>query len=145
MKRILLIISAGFLCSCGEKEVVQWSALSDLDNLSISVENAAFEHDHKMQKELLNEAKATIEKVSKTIPTNANNLEQVKVLLKDLRSLITDIDKLETLDHDELDGLSKSIHPIVAKLMETAGVPHVHVEINDGHDPSTCTDPTHNH
>lgn len=145
MKRFLLLLCAALLCSCGEKEVVQWGALSDLDNLSILVENAAFEHDHKVQKELLNEAKAIIEKVSTSIPTNVNNREQVKVLLKDLGSLTAEINKLETLDHNRLDGLSKSIHPIVAKLMKTAGVPHVHSGINDGHDPSTCSDPTHNH
>lgn len=143
-KHLLYLILTSFLVSCGAEKEVKWEALSELDNLSILVENAAFEHEAEKQKELLTQANALIPKVVGSVPDNAKNKEQVGILLKDLSSLSTEMAKAGDLDQGSLDGLSKSIHPIVARIMETSGVPHVHAT-EDGHDPATCTDPTHNH
>lgn len=144
IKNLTVFLSALLLISCGPERVVVWESLTALDNLSIKIENAAYEHEHGKQKELLLEAKGLIPKVVSSIPENAKNKEQVDALLKDLSALTTELEKMETLDHGQLDALSKSIHPIVAKVMVTAGVPHIHA-VEEGHDPATCTDPTHNH
>jgi len=146
MKFLVSLFICFFLFSCGEEKVVVWPSLTKLDNLSVAVEKAAYQHEHAEQKRLLMEAKETISVVSESVPNNAKNMEQAKVILSDLSTLGEEIKDLENLGHDELDGLSKSIHPIVAKLMVTSGVPHVHASSEeDGHDPATCTDPTHNH
>jgi len=136
---ILTLLTSFALFSCSKKdEVVTWTTLSELDEISISVEHAAAAHQHAEQKTLLKRAKALISEVQSSIPENANNTEEVQILVKDLTALSTQIDKLDELGHDELDSLSKAIHPIVAKLMETAGVPHVHAEkpgeSQDSHD-----------
>lgn len=142
---IVLIISA-LLFSCTKKdEVVSWTSLSELDEISIAVEHAAAEHQHDEQKVLLKRAGKLISEVQTSVPDNAKNTEQVAVLVKDLSALSTQIDSIDTLGHEELDTLSKAIHPIVAKLMETAGVPHVHAKEESAHDGHDHHDHDHDH
>ncbi len=146
MKKVLILVASLFFCSCNEKQEVKWRGLNQLDELSIKVEHATQEHKHDEQAELLGEAKTLIPQIASSIPANAKNKDQVKVLLTDLTALAEQLNELESLEHEQLDTLSKSIHPIVAKLMESAGVPHVHKSsCSEEHDASSCNDPTHNH
>ena len=147
LRPLLILASSLFLFSCESKEEVKWSSLSELDSLSIAVEQAASAHEHDTQKKLLKEAKTLISQVTTSLPENAQNKEEVNVLLQDLSSLSTQLDKTDTLDHGELDALSKAIHPLVAQLMTTSGVPHVHAaEPETGGDHSSHDhDHDHNH
>lgn len=126
INRLLFLITTAFLVSCGAEKVVQWDTLTELDDLTILLENAAYEHETEKQKELLLQVKTLIPQVVGSVPGNAKNKEQVGILLKDLSSLTAELTQVENLDQDTLDGLSKSIHPIVERVMETAGVPHAH-------------------
>ena len=144
MKPLITLIISLCLFSCSKPSPVKWPALSELDNLSIKVEQAAYNHEHDEQKKVLFQIKENISKVTASLPENTHNPEKVQVLLSDLQALSDQITKLDSLSHEELDTLSRGIHPIIARLMETAGVPHVHAGSHE-HDASTCTDPTHNH
>jgi len=148
MKRVLAILVGLFLVSCNEQAEVSWPSLTELDNLSILVEHAADAHKHGEQKAMLVQAKGLINDVVSSVPNNVHHPEEVAVLLKDLQALTSDIDKLESLGHNELDALSYAIHPIVAQVMKSAGVPHVHAKEEgkeNGKECSGCNDPSHNH
>ncbi len=122
----MTLIGAVALVSCGEKAEVKWPELNSLDDLSVKVEQAALVHDHETQNQLLENATVIIADVIAHVPENAQNPEQLAVLLKDLAALSDEIEKKDTLGHDELDSLAQAIHPVVALIMETSGVPHVH-------------------
>jgi len=144
MKYLITLLVSFSLLACNETTEVKWPTLTELDNLSIAVEKAAYQHKHEKQKELLLEAKAKMNEVLSSLPANAQNTDKVNILLKDLEALSGKIVNLDTMKDNDLDTLSRGIHPIVSRLMETSGVPHVHGEACT-HDASTCSDPSHHH
>ena len=64
--------------------------------------------------------------VAEPVPAGAKNPGQVKVLLGDLKSLSDSLTNPGQQDGGELTAILCGIHPIVEKLLEAAGMPHVH-------------------
>lgn len=144
MKKLpfLSLIFVFLLSSCQQK-AVEWPALSQLDDLTIKIEKAAYDHNHKLENEYLLESQQLIQDVTSSIPDNAQNKEMLDALLVDLKSISMQVSQLEDLDHDQKHDLSLSIHPLVAVIMKTAGVPHTHKEIS--HEESSCEVEGHEH
>lgn len=140
-----LILSTVFFVSCGEQKEVVWPALNELDEVSVLVEHAAKRHEHGKQGELLLQAQTLISEVASTLPENVKSEERVTLLLTDLEALGGEIDKMDSLGHDELDDLANSIHPIVAQLMKSSGVPHVHADHSETEDHSGHDHGDHDH
>ena len=136
MKKLILLIATVFLISCGEKAVVEWPELTKLDTISIEIEAAAHDHSHEKEEQALIKAKDQIALIATSIPENAQNKDAVKHLISELESVAKEIGDLKNKGHEDIHNLSSSIHPIVALLMETAGVPHVHAaaDSHEGHD-----------
>jgi len=136
MKKLILLFATFFLISCGEKTVVEWPELTKLDDISIEIEKAAHDHSHENEEKALLKAKEQIALVASSIPDNAQKKDAVKHLISDLESIAKQLENIDSLGHGEKHDLSYSIHPIVALLMQTAGVPHVHAAADDhsGHD-----------
>ncbi len=64
-----------------------------------------------------------------TVPHNAADPQQVEAILGDLDSIISGLET-QKLDDDSLKPLVLGLHPVIAKLIEAAGMPHVHA--NEG-------------
>ena len=147
MKKLILLIATVFLISCGEKAVVEWPELTKLDTISIEIEAAAHDHSHEKEEQALIKAKDQIALIATSIPENAQNKDAVKHLISELESVAKEIGDLKNKGHEDIHNLSSSIHPIVALLMETAGVPHVHAaaDSHEGHDHSGHDHGAHDH
>lgn len=114
-----------------EGDVVVWSELRVLDELSESAilfikqnQTAALRDAAGI---LLNSGRLVVKAEP---PANAKQLEQVKLLQRDLDGLVND--EPESLTDEELIERVNAIHAIVVKMMEAAGMPHIHN--HDNHD-----------
>ena len=66
---------------------------------------------------------------STSIPSNAAKPEEVGLILSDLENLVSELGA-ENLDDSSLENLILGLHPVIAKLIEAAGMPHIHA--NEG-------------
>ena len=66
---------------------------------------------------------------SASIPSNAAMPEEVGLILSDLENLVSELGA-ENLDDPSLENLILGLHPVIAKLIEAAGMPHIHA--NEG-------------
>ena len=64
-----------------------------------------------------------------SVPSNVADRKEVELILGDLKNLIVGLEK-EGLDDDSLADLVLGLHPVIAKLIEAAGMPHIHA--NEG-------------
>ena len=64
-----------------------------------------------------------------SVPSNAADPQQIELILGDLNSLVDGL-AAENLDDVSLENLVLGLHPVIAKLIEAAGMPHIHA--NEG-------------
>ncbi|MEM9283498.1 MAG: hypothetical protein AAGA96_16870 [Verrucomicrobiota bacterium] len=113
---------------------VSWPELVALDELAYRAEGLAKIKDREavmVERTALLEAGWAVS--PKTMPENARNPDQVHQLLGDLTSLVNGLAQSE-ISNERLFALVEGIHPVVASLIEAAGMPHVHANEgpNDG-------------
>lgn len=113
--------------------VVVWSELRVLDELSES----AIQYNSQNQTAALRDTAGMLLKAGQLVvnaepPANAVQPEQVKLLQSDLQGLVND--EPDSLTDEELFERVQAIHAIALKLMEAAGMPHVHDDHDDHED-----------
>lgn len=128
----LTICSFLLISSCNDKsevsgtEAVEWPELSRLDNVAYKVEGFARTGDNASIRaslaELLEVGRAV---VPATIPSNTLEPQQVETLMADLANLIEELAS-EELGDESLSSLVLGLHPVIEKLIEAAGMPHLH-------------------
>ena len=107
-------------------KTVSWPELVRLDEVSYRAEGLVRAGDlaavRKSRTEVL-EAGWAVNQAS--VPSNVADPLQVEVLLIDLNSLIIDLAAAD-LDDETLSSLVLGLHPVIEKLIEAAGMPHLH-------------------
>jgi hypothetical protein len=136
MRRLLSGLFAmalvGTFSACSKPAAVKWPALGEMDTLAERAEGWIEANNVGELRKLLPEIKAAAAKlVSSGVPANAHEPKAVEQTLADLRNLAQQFEK-PTLSDDEVKAQVAAIHPLVEKLMEQSGVPHVHD--HHGHD-----------
>lgn len=107
--------------------VVTWNSLKKLDDLAERSEGLCERRAvAELRKLAMPIKKAVAVVVAEPVPAGAKNPGQVKVLLGDLKSLSDSLTTPGQQDGGELTAILCGIHPIVEKLLEAAGMPHVH-------------------
>lgn len=115
-------------------DVVQWEALSELDELAVHLEGYVEDNDLEHVRGHVEELQTTGQTVVEgPVPENVKNPEKVKQIQTDLKNVMDNMTNELISDDQMLSSLILSLHPIVENLMEAAGVPHVH-EHDDEHD-----------
>ena len=129
MKKWITLLVAGLVSGCGsavqdhrDAPGVQWPELKALDALSAGAEIVIERGDEEKLRQLADQMKvATIALADAPLPAGVKNSGD----LEHLKELAATLDDSEHM-HDAV----RAFHPVVEKLMETAGVPHTH----DHHD-----------
>lgn len=136
VKLFLLSVLVSGLCSCsGHKQVVKWKELRALDDLAEFGEAYCEKKDIKSLKELVPKlCKASDELQNSMIPENAKDKAAVKQLLKDLAGLQKTLETAGKMTDSQLASTIGSFHPLVVKLMENSGLPHVHEHEEHDHE-----------
>jgi len=116
------------LASCGRQDsaVVEWPEMRAFDELVVVAEGYVLAGESEgalAMREAL--AEAARELPPGSAPSNARRPREVEGLLEDLAS-VTDRLSDPDLDEETMGTLVLGMHPLVDKLMEAAGMPHVH-------------------
>lgn len=126
---LLLILS---LCSCERNatntgdETVSWPEITEFDNIAFQADGLVRVKDLEAARKILDELmKAGRAVTSTSIPSNAAKPEEVGLILSDLENLVSELGA-ENLDDSSLENLILGLHPVIAKLIEAAGMPHIH-------------------
>lgn len=110
-----------------EEIVVKWSSLKKLDDLAERCEALCERKDVTALRKIASLVKYAAKAVeSEPVPKGAKSPDEVKVLQADLKSLADSIGDPVKQDGEELTAILAGIHPVVEKLMEASGMPHVH-------------------
>ena len=130
---LLFILS---LCSCERNatntgdETVSWPEITEFDNIAFQADGLVRVKDLEAARKILDELmKAGRAVTSTSIPSNAAKPEEVGLILSDLENLVSELGA-ENLDDSSLENLILGLHPVIAKLIEAAGMPHIHA--NEG-------------
>ena len=130
---LLLILS---LCSCERNatntgdETVSWPEITEFDNIAFQADGLVRVKDLEAARKILDELmKAGRAVTSTSIPSNAAKPEEVGLILSDLKNLVSELGA-QNLDDSSLENLILGLHPVIAKLIEAAGMPHIHA--NEG-------------
>ncbi len=115
------------LASCRNRVVVQWPDLKQLDNLAERCEALCEQKDVAALRLVADSVKAAAITVAlDPVPDGVRQPEVVNTLQGDLSNLADAIGDPEKQDGAELTSVLAGVHPIVEKMMEAAGMPHVH-------------------
>lgn len=136
IRSLFCFLIALIIASCGPSESptvddsVSWPEINRFDDLAFRADGYArvsdFSAIREMKKDLLDAGKAvTVD----TIPNNVADLQQVELILGDLAGLVDDL-ATEDLDDASLKNTVLGLHPVIAKLIEASGMPHIHA--NEG-------------
>ena len=130
---LLLILS---LCSCERNatntgdETVSWPEITEFDNIAFQADGLVRVKDLEAARKILDELMKAGRAVTSTrIPSNAAKPEEVGLILSDLENLVSELGA-QNLDDSSLENLILGLHPVIAKLIEAAGMPHIHA--NEG-------------
>lgn len=108
---------------------VSWPELARFDEVAYRADGFARTGDlatvESMRAELLETGKAV---TPATVPANAADPRQAKTILADLTNLIDGLSN--TTDPESTATLVLGLHPVIEKLMDAAGMPHIHA--NEG-------------
>jgi len=119
----LSVLPAGCSKSDG---VVQWPALKDMDEWAEKGEGWAEEGKIADMRKALPDILSAGEKLAASaVPGNAKDPAAVAQTMGDFKDLLNHLKKPGLTD-DDLKVQVGAIHPLVAKLMEASGLPHVH-------------------
>lgn len=120
------LLSCICLTGCGN-HAVQWPELKQLDNLAERCEALCDQGDLPGLRKIAGEVKAAAIKVAQSpLPVGARQPAEVKTLQGDLQSLADSIHDPASQTGADLVAALAGVHPIVEKMMESAGMPHVH-------------------
>jgi len=112
----------------------RWPHLRELDEFAEHAEKFVEQKDPTRLRGLL---PALIQKARQVaddpLPVDAPQAKQAKALQQDLRDLATALSAAGLSDQQIME-LAEGLHPIVEKMMETAGLPHVHDDDVADHD-----------
>ena len=112
---------------------IVWDELRELDELSHRVEAQIESADESGILELSSKVVISIEKLLNAKIPKVKNQNKVDLLLADLKSIHDSLE--QNKDATSSKALLKSLHPLVLDIMESAGLPHKHVEHDDhGHE-----------
>ena len=113
-----------------EEETVSWPEINRFDDLAFQADGLARVEELGTVRELLSELLDAGKAVTPaSVPSNAADPEQIELILGDLNSLVDGL-AAENLDDVYLENLVLGLHPVIAKLIEAAGMPHIHA--NEG-------------
>ncbi len=129
---LLTVLQLSVVLLAHGENVVHWDALKELDELAEQAEVLCEEND--VDKLLLLVApikEAATQVATDAVPAGAKDAAQVKLLQSDLKSLSDALPSSKQQNGAELVGILSAFHPIVEKLMEATGMPHVHE--HEGH------------
>ena len=122
----LLLLGLG-LTGCRNEVTVQWTSLKQLDDLAERCEALCDQKDVAALRQIAVAVKAAAIIVAlDPLPAGARQPDEVNTLQGELANLADSIGDPATQDGAELMGILAGVHPIVEKLMEAAGMPHVH-------------------
>ena len=111
-------------------EVVSWPEINDFDNISFKADGLVRVKDLESVRQLKEElVKSGLSVTNESIPSNAANPEEVELLVKDLNNIVSDLTK-DNIDDSSLESLILGLHPVIAKIIDAAGMPHIHA--NEG-------------
>ena len=113
-----------------DEETVSWPEITLFDDVAFRADGYVRVEDLPAVRELLPdllEAGKAVKNAS--VPSNVVDRKEVELILGDLKNLIVGIGK-QGLDDDSLADLVLGLHPVIAKLIEAAGMPHIHA--NEG-------------
>lgn len=132
-----LLVGVFAICvlgNCAKREVVKWPELRAVDELGEKIEGWNSGNNVKAMREALPEVLAAGKKlIASGVPANAVQPKAVEQSLGDLRDLLQQLEK-PNLSDDDLKAPLVAIHPLVVKLLEQSGVPHVHGHDDHDHD-----------
>ena len=130
------LIFACFFASCergveeSTDDEVSWPEITLFDDVAFRADGYVRVEDLPAVREflpdLLEAGKAVM---NASVPSNVADQKEVELILGDLKNLIVGLEK-EGLDDDSLADLVLGLHPVIAKLIEAAGMPHIHA--NEG-------------
>lgn len=108
-----------------EEEVI-WPEIVHLDNLAFRADGLVRVKDLAAVRVLLSELHlAGVAVTPSTIPSNAADPQEVELILYDLANLVSGL-ATENLEDGLMENLVLGLHPVIAKLIEAAGMPHIH-------------------
>ena len=120
------------LCSCEqnatntEDETVSWPEITEFDNIAFQADGLVRVKDFEAARKILNDlVKAGRAVTFTSIPSNAAKPEEVELILSDLENLVSEL-SAENQDDSSLESLILGLHQVIAKLIEAAGMPHIH-------------------
>ena len=112
------------------EETVSWPEIVDFDNLAFQADGLVRVQDLEAVRDLHADlVKVGMAVTPSSIPANAANPKEVELILSDLSNLVSSL-QADPLDDSSLENLVLGLHPVIAKLIETAGMPHIHA--NEG-------------
>ena len=130
---LLCTASLAFLLLIGCKQTsdsgaeVLWPELSALDVPSAKAEGLAKKKQVDALRTMMPELAGLASSVTEeSIPGNATNPEPTRILVGDLANLASQAKEAGSLDDETLLAVGAAFHPLVAKLMEESGMPHLH-------------------
>ncbi len=107
-------------------DTVSWPELTNLDEIAYRADGFARADDLSLVRESLPKLLASAGAVNQaSIPPNTADPQQVKTLLTDLTNLVDGLSS-PNLDDASLTSLVLGLHPVIEKLIEAAGMPHLH-------------------
>ena len=127
---ILLLSSCERSANEIAEETVSWPEIADFDNLAFQADGLVRVQDLEAVRDLHADlVKAGMEVTPSSIPANAAKPKEVELILSDLSNLVSGL-QADPLDDSSLENLVLGLHPVIAKLIEAAGMPHIHA--NEG-------------
>ena len=113
-----------------DENEVSWPEITHFDDLAFRADGLVRVKDLSAARALLSElVQSGLALKASSIPHNASAPQEVELILGDLANLIDALEK-DNLDDASFENLVLGLHPVVAKLIEAAGMPHVHA--NEG-------------
>ena len=127
---ILLLSSCERSANEIAEETVSWPEIADFDNLAFQADGLVRIQDLEAVRDLHADlVKAGMAVTPSSIPANAAKPKEVELILSDLSNLVSGL-QADPLDDSSLENLVLGLHPVIAKLIEAAGMPHIHA--NEG-------------
>ena len=130
------LVFALFFASCERGTVetsedpVSWPEINRFDDIAFQADGYARVEDLKAVRELMADLLLAGKALTKeSIPANVADPQQVELILGDLSNLVSGL-AVEELDDATLADLVLGLHPVIAKLIDAAGMPHIHA--NEG-------------
>lgn len=136
IQSFFFLIFAFFFASCergveeSTEDKVSWPEITRFDDVAFRADGYVRVEDLPAVREFLPdllEAGKAVKNAS--VPSNVADRKEVELILGDLKNIIVGLEK-EGLDDDSLADLVLGLHPVIAKLIEAAGMPHIHA--NEG-------------